>query len=63
MKKIITATLLVTALLTSIQAEFHFGDVFIDMKKEKFEFGDVFIDMKKAEFHFGDVFKDIKVSA
>ena len=73
MKKIITTSAIVAVLLTSVQADFDFGDVFKDMKdteisKEstikvshaEFDFGDVFKDMKESKFDFGDVFKDMK---
>ena len=48
MKRVITTSAVVTVLLTSVQADFDFGDVFIDMKKANFDFGDVFKDMKEA---------------
>jgi len=58
MKKIITTSAVVTLLLTSIHADFVFGDVFKDLK----------VDSKKStvkapntDFVFGDVFKDLKV--
>ena len=46
MKRLIATSAVVMALLTSVQADFEFGDVFIDLKKANFEFGDVFKDMK-----------------
>ena len=49
MKKIITCSAIVALLLTSVQADFDFGDVFKDMKvaqESNFDFGDVFKDMK-----------------
>ena len=66
MKKIITCSAIVALLLTSVQADFDFGDVFKDMKvaqESNFVFGDVFRDVKvvqESNFDFGDVFKDMK---
>ena len=70
MKRIITTSALVAVLLTSVQADFDFGDVFKDLKDPQtttikvsqadFDFGDVFKDMKESQFDFGDVFKDMK---
>ena len=69
MKKIITSSAIVALLLTGVQADFNFGDVFKDIKEAQeanFDFGDVFKDMKVAKesnFIFGDVFKDMKDTA
>ena len=60
MKKIITTSAVIAVLLTSVQADFDFGDVFKDLKEDQFDFGDVFKDMKEDRFDFGDVFKDMK---
>ena len=76
MKKIITTSAVIAVLLTSVQADFDFGDVFKDLKDTKtsmskdtkastikvsnFNFGDIFKDMKEDQFDFGDVFKDMK---
>ena len=56
MKKIITTSTVLTILLTSVQADFDFGDVFKDLKDTK----ESTITVSNAEFDFGDVFKDMK---
>lgn len=64
MKKIITTSAIVTVLLTSVQADFDFGDVFKDMKDAKITMSkntkESTIKVSDAEFDFGDVFKDMK---
>ena len=64
MKKIITTSALVTVLLTSVQADFDFGDVFKDMKDSKITMSkktqESTIKVSDAEFEFGDVFIDMK---
>ncbi len=64
MKKIITTSAVVAVLLTSVQADFYFGDVFKDMKEEKITMSkdaeESTIKVSDTDFYFGDVFKDIK---
>jgi hypothetical protein len=54
MKKIITFSALVTLLLSGVQADFTFGDVFKDLKKSEIA------KSPSTDFVFGDVFKDLK---
>jgi len=64
MKKIITSSALVAVLLTSVQADFDFGDVFKDMKKADITMSkntkESTVKLPNADFVFGDVFKDLK---
>ena len=64
MKKIITTSAVVAVLLTSVQADFDFGDVFKDMKEAKTTMNkdakEATVKVSHAEFDFGDVFKDMK---
>ena len=64
MKKIITSSVVVAVLLTSVQADFDFGDVFKDMKDTKITMSknakESTIKVSDADFDFGDVFKDMK---
>ena len=56
MKKIFTYTAVVALLVTGVQADFEFGDVFKDLKTTESQ------NMKapNTDFVFGDVFKDLK---
>lgn len=64
MKKMITTSAIVAVLLTSVQADFYFGDVFKDMKETKTTMNknakESTIKVSHTEFYFGDVFKDMK---
>ena len=64
MKKIITTSTIVAVLLTSIQADFYFGDVFKDMKEVEISMSkdakESTIKVSHTDFYFGDVFKDMK---
>ncbi len=58
MKKIITTSAVLTLLLTSLHADFEFGDVFAGLKVDTKKFTLI---APNADFLFGDVFKDLKV--
>ena len=64
MKKIITTSAVVAVLLTSVQADFYFGDVFKDMKEEKITMSkdaeESTIKVSDTDIYFGDVFEDMK---
>ena len=59
MKKIIASSALITLLLTSVQADFAFGDVFKDLKKAE-NTKEYTVKAPSTDFIFGDVFKDLK---
>ena len=63
MKKIITTSAVVAVLLTSVQANFYFGDVFKDLKNAKMTMSEnakeSTIKGSHADFEFGDVFSDL----
>ena len=62
MKKIITTSAVVAVLLTSVQANFYFGDVFKDLNNAKMTMGKNTNEstIKVSDFNFGDVFRDMK---
>ena len=64
MKKIITTSSVLALLLTSVQADFDFGDVFKDMKTEETTMSkntkESTVSLPNTDFVFGDVFKDMK---
>ena len=64
MKRVITISAVVTVLITSVQADFDFVDVFKDMKDPKTTMSknakESTIKVSDAEFDFGDVFIDMK---
>lgn len=66
MKKILTSTALVAALLTTVQADFNFGDVFADLEKAQNSTNkkakETTIKAPKQDFIFADMFKDLKTA-
>lgn len=56
MKKILISSAAVALLLTSLQADFVFGDVFKDLKNTN----ETALKAPNTDFVFGDVFKDLK---